>query len=249
VGHRYAGVLVDLFGTLVHVDATVLPETEVEGRRLRSTLGRWLGLVESAMPGVAVDAIAVAMRATNAELEAERAATHVEASSRERFRRFLVRLGLDAERARELSPLIAREHMGGIAAATVLPPRHRELLDAVRARGGRIAVVTNFDDTTGAFRILRRHGVLERVDAVVVSEAVGLRKPHPVMVQAALRELGVAPGAAVMIGDTFTEDVAAARAAGVDAAWIDGHGVGVPAGAERPRYVVASLGDATPIVA
>jgi putative hydrolase of the HAD superfamily len=248
MAERYAGVLVDLFGTLVHVDAAALSEHEVGGRRVRTTLGRWLRLVEDAIPGVTVDAIGRAATATNAEVAAERATTHLEPPSRERFRRLLVRLGLEAERARELSPLIAREHMSGIADATVLPAAHLDLLEAIRARGGRIAVVTNFDDTTGAYRILRRHGVLERVDAVVVSEAVGLRKPHPLMVRVALCELDVASEAAVMIGDTFAEDVAAARAAGVDAAWIDACAAGVPAGKPPPRYVVARLTDVAAIV-
>ena len=65
--------------------------------------------------------------------------------------------------------------------------------------------------------------MLGRVDTVVVSESLGLRKPHPLMVRDA-RSASLDVAAATrrcMVGDTFAEDVEAAHAAGVDAAWID----------------------------
>ena len=45
----------------------------------------------------------------------------------------------------------------------------------------------------------------------------------------------------LVVGDTFAEDVAGARAAGLDAAWIDAHGRGVPDGEPAPRWVVRAL--------
>jgi FMN phosphatase YigB (HAD superfamily) len=105
---------------------------------------------------------------------------------------------------------------------------------------GSVAVVSNFDDTASAYAILARHGLLERVDAVVISEAVGRRKPHPLPIVAALRSLDVAASDAVFIGDGATADVGAARAAGVTAVLI------APGGNEPPGtadVVVARLAD------
>ncbi len=48
------------------------------------------------------------------------------------------------------------------------------------------------------------------------------RKPHPAQLQIALRRLGVAPGAAVYIGDA-PEDVQMAHRAGVAAVALLGH--------------------------
>ena len=45
----------------------------------------------------------------------------------------------------------------------------------------------------------------------------------------------------LMVGDTWGEDVAGARAAGVDVVWIDTHGRGVPEGEPAPRGVVRAL--------
>ena len=111
-----------------------------------------------------------------------------------------------------------------------------------------VGVITNFDDTATAYEILARHGILPRLGAVVVSEAIGLRKPSPVLVRLALRELDVPAPDAVMIGDHAIEDVGAANAAGVDAIWIDKTGEGVTDGNPTPRWIVRSLLEVAPIL-
>ena len=107
-----------------------------------------------------------------------------------------------------------------LASTTRFPEAHARLLAEASTRCA-LGVITNFDDTATAYAILARHGILPRLGTVVVSEAVGLRKPNPLLVALALRDLGVAPGEAVLIGDHPIEDVGAATAAGVDAVWID----------------------------
>ena len=59
------------------------------------------------------------------------------------------------------------------------------------------------------------------VDAVVGSRLHGYVKPHPTIFQAALEQLGIAPGDAVMVGDSLEEDVEGARALGMRAILID----------------------------
>ncbi len=239
--------LFDLFGTLIEFDATHLPEVVVDGRRVRSTLGVWGHLVDETLPGLGVEAFARAVFAASVELDEERRGTTVEFSSRERFLRALHHAGCDAPRADELAPLFARAHMAEIAKATRFPEAYRSVLARARERG-RVAVISNFDDTATAYDILARHGIRPALDAVVVSEAIGLRKPHPALVRIALSELGVAPADAVMIGDHPLEDVGAAHAAGVDAVWIDLEGKGVLDGRPRPRWVVRSLPEVLPLL-
>jgi HAD superfamily hydrolase (TIGR01509 family) len=140
----------------------------------------------------------------------------------------------------EASVHLSRAHMALLARATVLPAGHRELVERLRTRH-RLALVSNFDDTGTAYAVLVRHDLARHLDAVVVSEALGLRKPHPAPVRAALGALEVDAAEALFVGDTLAEDVAAAHAAGVDAVWIDAAGAGVPPGAPAPRWVVRAL--------
>ena len=236
----YRGVLFDLFGTLVTVDTGRLPELELDGVRHRTKMGALAPALAAWVPGVSLADFARALRAVSDELARARAVDHTEVPSRERFRRALARVGCADGVLAEAAADLSRAHMALVAAATVLPPAHGELLAALRPRY-RLGVVTNFDDTATGYDILVRHGIAPWLDTVVISEALGLRKPHPAMARAGLRGLGLGAGETLLVGDTWGEDVAGARAAGLDAAWIDADGHGVPAGAAPPRYLLRAL--------
>ena len=57
--------------------------------------------------------------------------------------------------------------------------------------------------------------MLDAVDGVVASAALGAAKPDPRLLESALVLAGVAPSAALHVGDDFREDVGAALGAGV----------------------------------
>jgi HAD superfamily hydrolase (TIGR01549 family) len=236
----YRGVLFDLFGTLIAFDASKLPQLEIDGREVRTTLVQLAPLLERWVPGVGVGEFWRAVVTVSEEMARERADTLCELPSRERFRRTLERVGCDEERQAEAAAVLSRAHMAAINAVTTMPPAHASLLAALRPRY-RLGVVSNFDDTATAYEILVRHGILGAVETVVISEAVGLRKPHPALVRVALDALGLAPRDVLFVGDTFADDVGAAHAAGADVAWIDAHQRGVPDGGTTPRYVIRTL--------
>ena len=97
------------------------------------------------------------------------------------------------------------------------------LLEALRARGLKLAVVSNTASPEWLLRpVLERQGIPERVDAIVLSSEVGKRKPHPAIFQRALSELGVAPHEALFVGDRIDADVFGASRVGmktVQALW------------------------------
>jgi putative hydrolase of the HAD superfamily len=108
--------------------------------------------------------------------------------------------------------------------AALLASTTHALLEALRARGLRIAVVANAWPEPA--RLLRRElarlGVAERVDAAVFSDEAGVRKPDAAIFRRALSELGVRADEAVFVGDKLREDVGGAAALGmttVQALW------------------------------
>ena len=54
----------------------------------------------------------------------------------------------------------------------------------------------------------------------IISEEVGINKPQPEIFRIALERNGITAGEAVMIGDSYTSDIAGAKAAGIDQIWI-----------------------------
>jgi putative hydrolase of the HAD superfamily len=110
---------------------------------------------------------------------------------------------------------IEAEHRGWANARHLHPEAHR-LLEDVRARGLRIAIVSNtFDPPDLLHADLAAEGVTERVDAVVFSSEVGRRKPAPEIYRAALDAVGVEPANALFVGDRVREDVQGPAALGM----------------------------------
>jgi putative hydrolase of the HAD superfamily len=110
------------------------------------------------------------------------------------------------------------DHYAGAAAWRVFPEVPAALA-ALRGRGLRLAVVSNFDARlTGLLGAL---GLRERVDETVHSSRVGVAKPDTGIFRVALARLGVAPGEALHVGDGVDADVEGARAAGLGAVLVD----------------------------
>ena len=79
-----------------------------------------------------------------------------------------------------------------------------------------------------------RLGLREHMSCVLVSEEVGCWKPDARIFHEACRRLGVAPSAAVYVGDSWDLDVEGARGAGLHAVWLTRAGQSAPAGTSVP---------------
>ena len=97
-------------------------------------------------------------------------------------------------------------------------------LARLRERGLRLACVSNWDCSLS--EVLARCGLTGLLDTVVTSAEAGARKPDPAIFTAALEATGVEPREAVHVGDTPSEDVAGARAAGIEPLLLDRAGAG-----------------------
>jgi HAD superfamily hydrolase (TIGR01509 family) len=135
--------------------------------------------------------------------------------------RLLGELGIEPS-AEELDRFLAAEHETWAPARRVADGT-LELLDALRARGLRLGLVSNSFDPARLVRgDLAAWGLAERLDVVVLSSEVGKRKPHPEPFGRALAALGVVPGRALFVGDSRYHDVKGAAEVGmatVQALW------------------------------
>ncbi|MBV7294249.1 HAD family hydrolase [Corynebacterium sp. TAE3-ERU16] len=86
--------------------------------------------------------------------------------------------------------------------------------------GARVAVLTNSVAEIQSEK-LRRTGLDLPGVRLLASGDLGVAKPRPECYRKALELLGVAPGEAVMIGDSYANDVAGPRRAGMAAVWLN----------------------------
>ncbi len=236
---RGRALLFDLFGTVVFF-APRVPTVEVAGTPWRSTM-RWLrDAAAHELPDVAFDDLLAALMQVTEEIVGQRATEYREVSSRERFRRAVERLGVDAARAPTTGERLSLAHMAHLASLTVLPPGHRTLLEELAARY-RLALVSNFDHAATARRILADHGITPYFAEILISDEFGRRKPHAAIFAAALRQLGVGADEALFIGDSIDDDIVGAHNAGLRAVWLNVKGAPLPAGIVPPEHVITQL--------
>lgn len=135
-------------------------------------------------------------------------------------RREIVRMALRAEGLDEApAGEIARRSMAELRERIVPFPDALDTLDALRAGGYRLALVTNGSADTQRAKI-ERWGLEARFEAIVVEGEFGRGKPDPAVFAQALQGVGAAPQEAWMVGDNLYADIGGARAAGVHAVWI-----------------------------
>jgi len=119
-------------------------------------------------------------------------------------------------------------------------PHVREVLQALRSRGVRLAVVTNKEGRY-THTVLAAHGLQPLFDRVVSGDTLPTKKPDPAGVRSCLAQFGVPPARALFVGDSSI-DVATARNAGVPVwALPYGYNMGQPIEASGADRVIADF--------
>lgn len=146
----------------------------------------------------------------------------VEQARVERFRRLLAEAGVDERRAEVLDG-VSWAYRGAYEQAWRMVDGAQPLLASARARGWRVAIVTNNVTREQVLKI-ERGGLAAHIDALVTSEAVGVSKPDPAIWRHAIDRVSGTRDDALVFGDSLATDVAGARAAGLPVVWFSRHG-------------------------
>jgi len=102
-----------------------------------------------------------------------------------------------------------------------LYPDTEEVLKILKARGYKLAVVSNLYDIT-AQRVRKQFSdFLKNFDVIAFSSELEIRKPDYRIFQHVLAQLGVKPEEAVMVGDNARRDIAPAQELGMSTILID----------------------------
>ncbi|MET3438023.1 HAD family hydrolase [Sphingomonas sp. 1185] len=93
-----------------------------------------------------------------------------------------------------------------------------ETLQELRSRGRRLGIITN-GETAFQSRHIEALGLDRMVDAVLISQTEGLRKPDPALFERAAARLCVQASECLFVGDNPVADVLGAHNAGLSTAW------------------------------
>ncbi len=113
-----------------------------------------------------------------------------------------------------------------------LYPSAAETLEALAGMGLRLGMISNATSHRLVVDIARRHGIDRYFDPIVTSMGFGRPKPHPGIFRHVLEDWGVAPEAAVMIGDNLGADILGAGTVGMRSILVD-----IEPNPDNARYV------------
>jgi FMN phosphatase YigB (HAD superfamily) len=243
-------IVFDLFDTLVDLRWERLPVAMHRGKKLPASATAMHERVRERR-AIDLDAFVEAMIEGDKGFAESHYKHDREVPTQLRMGELLRRLGVDAP---ELADELTRLHMGVLRSGVELLDHHGEVLDGLR-RSYRLGLCSNFSHSDTALAVLRDAGLHERLDrdALVVSDAFGLRKPRAEIFAEVVTRLGVSAAEALHVGDSLRADVAGAARAGLRTAWITRR-VSDPSAAlaehdgPRPDHVIGDLAELPDLV-
>ncbi|MCB0221500.1 MAG: HAD family hydrolase, partial [Chrysiogenetes bacterium] len=152
-------------------------------------------------------------------------------------------LEVEGEESRRLAHELVEAHMRAIARSTRAVEGAAALLDRLHARGIGVALISNFDYTPAADWILDHTGLQGRFDKVIISDALGLRKPHEKLFEDAMSHFGASPAESLHIGDTALADIWGAGRLGIRTVWINRKGEAFPHDEHAPSLEITRLAE------
>ena len=128
----------------------------------------------------------------------------------------------------------------------------RETLEALKARGYHIGIISNNASLYNVFNMLEEYGIRGCMEDVTVSSVTGYRKPHPEIFRISLRQMQTTAENCVYVGDTISRDIIGAKQAGfgkavqIVSALSAQKDAATAADAEKPDLVIQNLLDMIP---
>ncbi|MDP6979643.1 MAG: HAD family hydrolase [Myxococcota bacterium] len=208
-------IVFDLFDTLVDLYIEKLPHIEYRGDLIPAS-ARALHAALPHRSGIDFDSFASTLAEVDREFQKSHYKEGIELSSDTRFAELCDRLGVSDAK---LPGIMAHVHMGLLREQVAMPLHHLGLLGSLSNRV-QLGLCSNFSHTVTALTILEDYGLHAHLDAIVVSEEVGIRKPRTEIFEAVLDELAVAPEEVLHVGNSLGADVAGAAALGIRSVWI-----------------------------
>lgn len=121
-----------------------------------------------------------------------------------------------------------------------------EILDALKAKGIKLGLITNGDIYAQNSKI-DQVNIRSYFDAIIISDEVGMKKPDKRIFELALNELKSNQENTIFVGDQPINDIAGAEAAGIRGIWLAGFSEWTIPDRE-PTHTIQNLQQLIPLV-
>lgn len=124
-------------------------------------------------------------------------------------------------------------------------------LDRLREMNYRLGIISNAGDVRDVQTLVDKAGIREYFDHIIISAALGIRKPHPRIFQYLLDAWNIPSERVAMVGDKLEADIQGAHNAGLYAIWITRRAEQTDFQSSRenqPDAIIEKLNDLVPLL-
>ena len=113
----------------------------------------------------------------------------------------------------------------------------------------KIGLISDVGISPGHFlrKIMKKYQILQYFDTLIFSDEIGYYKPHPLLFETALKNLGVKPQNAIHIGDLLETDIQGAKNSNMLSVWINE--LSIPRSVNiQPDYEIGQISEVINII-
>ena len=246
---KYSTVIFDLFDTIVDFNFNHLPTIELKGLRSRTTSTEVFEVFRQYYPDVSFEEFYQPFIDSYHEFQETKLKEFKEFPNRDRFKLMLSKMHLDpTENQDELEDKMVIAHMDALARCVEFPEENKKTLEYIRTKDHRMAIVSNFDYSPTAYKLIDKFEIRSLFDEIIISGDVGWRKPKDIIFQAAINKLDIKASEALFVGDNYNADVVGSKAIDMDSVWINRKNLSKTKLDPKPDYTIKSLSELINIV-
>lgn len=216
---KYKNIIFDLFDTLILFKPELLPEIEINGKIHHSTGFDVYDVFKTHFEDYSFNEFFTNFFNSYKKFQELKNLDHREYHNSKRFHIMLDDMKL--EYSSEIITDLVNSHMGSLEKSMIFPEIHREILEYLKEKSYRLSILSNFDYSPTAYKLLDRYNITSYFDTILISDLFGWRKPDVKIFDFAIKQDNKSREETIFIGDDLERDIKGAYNANIDSIFIN----------------------------
>ena len=216
---EYKNIIFDLFDTLILFNPELLPVIELDNKIYHSTGMDVFNTFSYYFPKIYFNEFYNFFTLSYRKFQELKNIDNREYVNSKRFEIMLDQMNLNYNN-KILDDLVV-SHMSSLEKSMIFPEKHRIVLDYLKEKSYNLSILSNFDYSPTANKLLDIYNITHYFDYIFISDQIGWRKPSPKIFEYAIEKIGENKSDILFIGNDFERDIIGAQNSGIDSIYIN----------------------------
>ncbi len=215
----YKNIIFDLFDTLILFKPDLLTQIKVNGKIHHSTGPDVYSVFRNYYDKYSFEEFFEFFHTSYRKFQDLKNIDHREYHNSKRFHIMFEDMNLEFNS--DIINNLVISHMDSLEKSMVFPEDHRDVLDYLKDNSYNLSIISNFDYSPTAYKLLDKHNITSYFDTIIISDTFGWRKPDKKIFDYALKRDNKDRLDTIFIGDDIERDIKGAFNAKIDSIYIN----------------------------